>query len=433
MSPLDKILVIGSGIAGMEASLMLSKAGKKVYLVERLPLIGGNTIKTGESFPNMECSTCLVAPIQQEILQDKNIEVMTVSNVEKVSGKTGNFAVSITKKARYVNIAACLGCGMCYPVCPITQPNNWEQNLVEKKAIYVECAGSLPNVPVIDPSLCLHLNGKGECNLCAEACMFGAIDFLEVDELVEENFGAIIVATGFSTLDTQSVSQLGHGKIPGVYTAYEIERLLASNGPTEGLIVMRDGERVPQSIAILHCVGRKEVGYCSNVCCSYPARYAHFLREKVADVKIYDLYTDLCFPDKRYQKLNDETRKEKAKYIFHQGIDKLEVNEAGDMVEIKYFDEKGKQSSLKVDMLVLTMAITPSEGIEELSELLSIERDKFGFIYTPKDRIGSVSTSREGIFVAGCAEGPKDIQSSVLQGEAAVGQIMKLLNDKVER
>ncbi|MCF7918393.1 MAG: NAD-binding protein [Candidatus Cloacimonetes bacterium] len=426
MNPSDKILVIGSGIAGMEASLMLSKAGKKVYLVERLPLIGGNVIKTGESFPNMDCSTCLVAPIQQLILQDKNITVLTVSKVEKVIGKAGNFGVSLTKKARYVNIAACLGCGMCYPVCPVSQPNFWEQGLVEKKAIYVECAGSLPNVPVIDPSLCLRLNGSEECNLCAETCIFGAIDFSEKDELLEENFAAIIVATGFSTLDARIIKNLGYGKFAGVYTAYEIERLLASNGPTEGVIKMRDGERIPEKIAIIHCAGRKEVGYCSNVCCSYPSRYAHFLTEKVPGVKIFDIYGDLCFPDKAYQKLNYETRKEKAEYLFSADLEKLEISEESDKLKIKYPDAGNQHKELLVDMAILAVAITPPAGLEDLTELLEIERDKYGFV---KAETGSVNTTRDGIYVAGCATGPRDIQSSVLQSEAAVGQILRFLQD----
>ena len=160
MSDSYDVLVIGAGIAGMEASLLAARAGKKVCLVEKLPLIGGNIIKNEESFPHLECSTCMVAPIQQDILQNPNIDIMTLSTVEKAGGEAGDFTVSIHKKARYVSLAACIGCGMCYEPCPVPLKNEWEENLADKKAIYVPCTGALPNVPVIDPEHCLQISGK---------------------------------------------------------------------------------------------------------------------------------------------------------------------------------------------------------------------------------------------------------------------------------
>lgn len=425
MSSYDKVLVIGSGIAGMTASLLLSKGGKQVTLVEKLPLIGGNTIKTGESFPNMECSTCLVSPVQQDILQDESINVLTVSEVDSITGEAGNFKVKIRKRARYVSLSACLGCGMCFPVCPVTQTNLWEEGLTEKKAIYVECAGSLPNVPVIDPALCLRLNGKGECNQCVEACMFGAIDFSEKDEIIEENFGAIIAAPGYSTVLADTYDNYGFGKYSGVYTAREMERVLAANGPTEGKIVMRNGEQSPESLAVIHCVGRSDIGYCSNVCCSYTARYVHFLKERLPEIKLYAIYIDLCLPDKFFQKLNDKTQKN-AEYIYTADIDKIKISEESDKLKITYPDANEDEQYILVDMAVLNMAIKPAESIDKLTEILGIEKDEYGFLKAS----GSVETNREGIYIAGCAEGPKDIPSSVMQSEAAVGKVMQLLTDR---
>ncbi len=281
MSQSENVIIIGSGVAGMEASLMLSKAGKKVTLVEMLSLIGGKTIKNEETFPNMDCSTCLVAPIQQEILQDGNIAVLTSSLVQEVKGEAGDFTVTINKKAGYVDLAACLGCGMCYPVCPVELINEWEENLTNKKAIYVPCAGALPNVPVINAEKCLQLNGTETCNKCVEACMFGAINMAEKDEKLSINASAILVATGYDMLDVSAVENLGYGKFQGVYTAMEFERLFAANGPTEGELVMRDGKKVPSSIAIIHCVGRTQTKYCSNVCCMASSKHAHFLHHKL--------------------------------------------------------------------------------------------------------------------------------------------------------
>ena len=276
MNSSDRVLVIGAGIAGMEASLLLAKAGKQIIIVEKLPVIGGNTIKNEESFPNLECSTCMVAPVQQEVLQNPNIDVMTLSSVKNVEGESGDYTVTVHKKARYVSLTDCIGCGMCYEPCPITLKNEWEENLTDKKAIYVPCDGSLPNVPTIDPEHCLHINGKKSCTACQEACMFGAIDYSQKDEEIDINVGAIIVATGFELFDAKKLSNFGYGKFPGVYTSMEFERLFASNGPTSGELVLRKGNKSPDSIAVVHCVGRKEQGYCSSVCCMAAFKYAHF-------------------------------------------------------------------------------------------------------------------------------------------------------------
>ena len=179
------ILIIGAGVAGIEASLLLANTGKKVYLVEKASLIGGNVIKYEEVFANMECSTCMIAPKQQEVLQSEDIELLTLSTVEKVQGEIGDFTVTINKKARYVSLVDCIGCGMCYEPCPVSLKNEFEQSLSEKKAIYVPCPGSLPNVPAIDPEHCLQLNGKKTCNACVEACAFGAINLSDKDEKIE--------------------------------------------------------------------------------------------------------------------------------------------------------------------------------------------------------------------------------------------------------
>ena len=425
----ENVLIIGSGVAGMEASLMLSKAGKKVYLVENLPIIGGKIIKNEESFPNMDCSTCLVAPIQQEILQDANIEVLTLSTVEKVAGKPGDFKVTIRKKARYVSLEACLGCGMCYPVCPVVLKNEWEENLMDKKAVYVPCSGSLPNVPVVDASACLHLNGKDKsCNKCVEACMFGAMDFSQKDEELKLDVTGIIVATGFELFNVQKLANLGYGKYPGVYTAFEFERLFASNGPTEGKLFLRDSEKTPDSVAIVHCVGRDEVGYCSNICCMSSSKHARFIKHNLHDAKIYNIYSDICLTDKSYQKFFDETKSHDSEFIFQSDRKKMNITKKDGKLEVSYFNGKETKESILVEMVILENALRPSDTIEELTNALEIKRDFFGFIETEPSKIGSVETSRSGIFVAGCAEGPKDIQGSVIQSEAAVAGILSMLD-----
>lgn len=424
MSNSEKVLVIGAGIAGMEASLLLAKAGKKIVLVEKLPIIGGNTIKNEDSFPNLECSTCMVAPIQQDVLQNENIEVMTLTEVKKVEGQAGEYSVTINKKARYVSLTDCIGCGMCYEPCPVKLKNEWEENLSDKKAIYVPCDGSLPNVPTIDAEHCLQLNGKKSCTACQEACMFGAIDFSEKDEEIEINAGAIIVATGFELFDAKKLSNFGYGKFPGVYTSMEFERLFASNGPTSGEIVLRKGKKSPDSIAIIHCVGRKEQGYCSGVCCMYSFKYAHFLKNKLPKAKVYNIYSDICVPDKTYQKFYKKIQNEGSNFMFQSSAEEIEISENGEKLRVKLTNGKPAPESLEVDMVILANAIVPGKESVQLGKILEIELDSKGFFLAQRNNI---STVKDGIFVVGCAEGPKDIQSSVIQAESAAGKVISLL------
>lgn len=427
MSKSNSVLVIGAGITGMKASLMLSNAGKKVYLVEKLPLIGGNIIKNEECFPNLECSTCMVAPIQQDILQNQNVEVMTLSTVEKVEGEVGNFTVTINKKARYVSLIDCIGCGMCYDPCPVVLKNEWEENLAEKKAIYVPCPGSLPNVPTIDPESCLQLSGKQNCSACVEACDFGAIDFSEKDEKIKVYVGAIIVATGFDLFDATYLPNFGYGKYPGVYTAMEFERLFASNGPTSGELILRDGVKTPESIAIIHCVGRKDQGYCSAVCCMCSFKYAHFLNQKIPDAKVYNIYSDICVPDKSYQKFFENVKRESTELVFQPSTDKIKVTKNGSGLDIKYLNGKGMEETISANMVILSLAMIPGKETSHLSKVLGINKDTKGFFLTQNRNIGSVETTKSGIFVAGCAEGPKDVQNSIIQAEASVSKVINCL------
>jgi heterodisulfide reductase subunit A len=423
----ENVVVVGGGIAGMKASLLLARAGKRVHLVEALPIIGGKTIKNEESFPNLECSTCLVAPIQQEVLQNPQIETMTLSTIERIEGEGGRFTVTIRKAARYVKLADCIGCGMCYEPCPVSAVNEWEEGLGERKAIFVPCAGSLPNVPMVDPGQCLNLSGKQECTACVEACMFGAINMEDEDQTVSVDAGAVIVATGAGLLDASTLPDLGYGEYPGVYTPFEFERLFASNGPTLGELKLRGTETVPSKIAIIHCVGRKERGYCSAVCCMYSFKFAHFLKKKLPDASVYNLHADICVPDKTYQKFFDGVKDKHSKMVYTPSTEGLKVSGNGSGLKVTYLDETGAPRDLDVDMVILATAIVPDEAASGLAEVLGIDCDTRGFFRTLDEGIASVESSREGIYIAGTAEGPKDTQTSVIQAEAAVGKALAFL------
>jgi heterodisulfide reductase subunit A len=413
------ILVIGAGIAGIEASLMLSKSDRKVHLIEKTSYTGGTVIKFEDVFSNMECSTCMMAPIQQELLQDKNINLLTLAEVEDVQGSFGNFIVKIHKKARYVDMKNCIGCNACFEPCPVRLKNEFEEGLSERKAIYVPCAGALPNVPMIDTEHCLRFNGK-DCHACQEACMFEAIDFHQKDEQITLNIGAIIVATGYTTFDSRQTPQYGYGKIDDVYTAFEFERLFASNGPTEGKILLKNG-KTPKSAALIHCVGRNIKGYCSSVCCMYSLKFNHYLTLKIPEIKISEFYTDLCIPGKSHQKFYEKIRETGTKLIRASDI---EITKQSQGIVIKYNDEGDKKNSTTVDMVILAPAIVPKDDASKLAKILGVAIDEYGFFKEENQNVSSVVTSKPGVFIVGCSQGPKNIQESVSQASAVVGKIL---------
>jgi heterodisulfide reductase subunit A len=415
------VLVIGAGIAGIEASLLLANSGRKVHLVEQASYFGGNVIKWEEVFPNMECSTCMIAPKQQEVLANENIELLTLSQVESVQGSSGDFTVKVRKKARYVDLEACIGCNACFDPCPVEVDNDFEERLSKRKAIYIPCAGALPNVPSIDTENCLRFQGK-DCQACQEACMFEAIDYTQQDEELNLKVGAIVLATGFSIIDLSQLPQYGYKKFKDVYSTVEFERMRASNGPTQGEIILRNGQP-PKSAAIIHCVGRSEKGYCSSVCCMSSLKIGHYLIDKVPGVKVYEFYSDLCVPGKSYQRFYDKIKEHGIDFIRSNII---EVSEQGKGLTVKYETEDSKQNTVTVDMVILAPAMEPRVDSPEMAKILDIPQGEGGFFTEKEPELDSVGTEREGVFIAGCAQGPKDIQESVAQAEAAVGKILSL-------
>jgi heterodisulfide reductase subunit A len=416
------VLVVGGGIAGLEACLSLAaQKGRQVYLVEKSPCIGGITVRFEEVCPTMECAPCMLAPELQEVLQKENIETFTYSEVGEVLGSLGNFTVKLRKKARYIDEEACIGCDACFEPCPIEVPNEFDEGLSQRKAIYLPFAGALPNVPVIDKDNCLRLKGE-ECNACEDSCPFGAINFSDEDKIIEKKVGAIILAVGSTLFDPKALPQYGYGKFDNVLTGLQLERLNASSGPTGGRILLKNGKE-PESIAFIHCVGRKEKGYCSGICCMYSLALAHFMKEKLPDVKIYGFYSDLCLPKKEHQEMYEEA--------VNKGVEFIRIDEStsvatdGEKLLVE-FETDGKKK-VAVDMVVLAPAVEPNKDTEKLAELLDIPRDSYGFFSGEHILIKPFSTTREGVFVAGSCQGPKDISESVAQGSAAAGKVLSRL------
>jgi len=422
------ILVVGAGVAGISAALTLAQKNRKVYLVEKLPFIGGKVARYEKIFPTLECASCVLDPILDEVLHNEQIELLTLSEVIDVLGFYGNFIVKVKKKARFVDSKTCIGCGACFEVCPIKVKNEYNEGLDDRKAIYIPYAGALPNVAVIDRKNCLQFHGK-KCNACQNACPFSSIHY-EEDQIQELNVGAIILATGFDVFDPKKVFQYGHGEIKNVFTSLEFERLLSSTGPTGGKILLKSGQP-PKRLALIHCVGSrtKEYNeYCSGVCCMYSLKFAHMVKEQLTDTLITEFHSDLCLPGRTAQGFfNTLSDKKEVYFVQVKNIDSIDLTQKGGKVLVKYEDSNGTIKSSTFDLVVLSVAIEAIKDAREVAITFGISQDKDGFFLEEHTSISPVSTSVGGIFIAGCAHGPKDIQSAVAEGQAAAGKILSKL------
>ena len=272
------VLVLGSGIAGIQASLDLAESGYYVYLVEKSPAIGGTMPMLDKTFPTNDCSMCILSPKLVECGRHLNIETMTCSELIELQGEPGNFKATINKKARFVDPAKCTGCGSCTETCPVKVDDAFNQGLGKRKAIYKLYAQAYPNAYAIDKEKCLKIKKPKACGKCLESCQAGAIDHLMVDETVEVQVGSVILAPGFEAFQAEELFYYGYGKFPNVLTSLEFERILSASGPLGGHLIRPSDHKEPKRIAWIQCVGsrncKKENGYCSSVCCMYAIKEA---------------------------------------------------------------------------------------------------------------------------------------------------------------
>ncbi|UCG80640.1 MAG: CoB--CoM heterodisulfide reductase iron-sulfur subunit A family protein [Desulfobacterales bacterium] len=423
------VLVVGAGMAGISAALTLAQRNRKVYLVEKLPCIGGKVALYEDVFPNLECASCVLDPLADEVLHHEQIQILTCSEVEEVLGFYGNFVVKVNKRARFVDMATCIGCEACFDVCPVKVSNEYNEGLDERRAIYIPYAGALPNVAVIDKEHCLRWQGEA-CAACQEACAFGCINYEEADQVEELKVGAIVLATGFDIFDPRHAPQYGYGKIENVYTSLEFERLVNPTGPTEGKIVLKNGQP-PERIALVHCVGSRTTKFnehCSGVCCMYLLKFSHQAARKLPGVSITELYSDLCLPGKESQRFfHRVSGGNDLEFLHMKEPDSIEIREENGKILIQYSDVDGRFNTVTADMVVLAPAIEGARDAGDLAEVFDISQGEGGFFVEDNSSIAPVSTARDGVFITGCAQGPKDIQASVADGQAAAGKILSRL------
>jgi heterodisulfide reductase subunit A len=428
----DSVLVLGGGIAGIQASLDLAHAGAQVVLVEKQPTIGGIMAVLDKNFPTLDCSICIEAPKMSEVDLHPNIEVISLAELDKLEGDVGDFTATIRQRGRYVT-DACTRCGDCTSVCSIVVPNEFDSGMAARKAIYTPIPQSVPGEYLIDIEQCLNQPPNYiPCNRCVDVCPPGAIDFMQPEEqILARRVGAVIVAVGYDSFDPRHLTTWGYGQHPDILTALEFERLVNSAGPTGGEILRpSDGEH-PHKLLFVLCVGsrdRRYARYCSRFCCMYSLKHAYqALDHGVEDVHI--MYMDLRAYGKGFDGFKERTQAEGATYIRGRPA-RITPNGNGSLA-VSYEDTKvGIRRTDAYDMVVLANAVLPQEGLQTLAEKLGIALDQDGFLLAHEEISGLISTTRPGIFAAGCASGPKDIPDSVAEGSGAAALAMAFVDER---
>jgi len=471
-------LVIGGGIAGIQAALDIADAGFPVYLVEREPSVGGRMAQLDKTFPTLDCSACILTPKMVDVGRHPNIELMTYSEVVACEytrsvtppsppagtppcppagtppcppagggERRGGFRVQVRRKPRYVDVSKCTGCGSCAAACRMKGRvlNRFDEGIAKRSAIYVPFPQAVPLKYTVDPTACLYLS-RGTCGktfLCKDACAAGAIDFEQQEEIVDLEVGAIIVATGFDLLDARLKPEFGYGVYPEVMTGIEFERLSSASGPTMGKIAVNGKE--PKDVVFIKCVGSRErrreqaalgsVPYCSRVCCMYTAKHAHLVRDKLPDARITVFYMDVRAFGKGYEEFYDRVKHERVMYrrgepseVYRRGgeVARSETGQSR-LVVLAEDTMLGKPVEVEADLVVLANAVVPRTDMADVAGLLGLECSPDGFFQEAHPKLRPVDTSVDGIFLAGCCQGPKDIPDTVAHAKAAAASALGVL------
>ncbi|MGE5804473.1 MAG: FAD-dependent oxidoreductase [Ignavibacteria bacterium] len=442
-----RALVIGGGISGIQASLDIANAGFEVILVEKEPSIGGHMSQLSETFPTLDCSQCILTPRMVEVYQHPKIKLMSYSEVENVEGFIGNFKVKIRKKARYVKDELCTGCGLCFQKCPIKKIalSEFDEGLTTRPAMYVPFPQAVPNIPVIDKSICTYFK-NGKCQMCRKVCGRDAIDFEQQDTFIEENIGAIIVATGYKlySIDKkpegsiyEGYGEYGYGKYKNVINGLQFERIASASGPTSGEILRPSDKAVPKKIVFIQCVGSRDeskgFSYCSKICCMYTAKHAMLYKHKVHGGEAYVFYMDIRAGGKMYEEFVRRAIEEDGVKYVRGRVSRI-YEENGKLIVKGEDTIAGVKVEIDADMVVLATAMIAQQEAPQLAQMLGVPYDKHGFLQEVHPKLRPVETSSGGIFLAGACHSPRDIPESVAMASAAAAKALVLFgSDILER
>ena len=431
-----RVLVIGGGVAGIQAALDAADSGIGVVMVERESTIGGKMAKLDKTFPTVDYSSCVLAPKMVDVAQNPNITLYAHSEVESISGFVGNFTVKIRKRATYVDWTKCTGCGVCTEKCPEKNvPDTFNEGISNCRAINIPFPQAIPKKATINPDYCRKLK-DGKCGVCSKVCTVGAIKYDMVDEIVEEKVGAIIAATGFDLIDWKSITEYGGGAYPDVITSLQYERMMSASGPTAGHIHRPSDHKEPKNIVFIQCVGSRDCSmgrpYCSGFCCMYTAKQAIMTKDHLPDTDAYVFYMDVRAPGKMYDEFTRRAQEEYGVQYIRGRVSAIQptVRPDGSVGYIVRGADTllGEQVEIDADMIVLAVGVEGSKGSGNLAEKLRISYDHFGFFMESHVKLRPVETNTAGVYLAGVCQGPKDIPASVAQGSAAAAKVMALFS-----
>ena len=422
----QSVLIIGGGVAGINAALDLAERGIQVYLVERSPSIGGRMAQLDKTFPTLDCSICILAPKMVEASRHPNIKLLTYAEVEKVEKIDGGklFNVTVLLKPRYVDESKCTGCGTCVEKCPVRNiPSEFDEGMGKRKAIYIPFPQAVPLVATIDHENCLYFT-KGVCRVCEKFCPAKAIDFEQKEKRLTVKVSSIIVATGFNLLDPSVLPQYGYGRFKDVITSLQYERLMNAAGPTGGVIQKPSERSKPRHIVFIQCVGsrnEKVKPYCSQICCTYATKQAIVTKEHDPTTKVTILYNDLRVSGKGHEEFIRRAQEEfQIEYVKGLPGEVIQDPTSGKLY-VRCVDlAVGEVKTIEADLVILCPAVVPHQDSKKLAEILGIECDEYGF-FKSSDPLLRVVTNVEGIYVCGACESPKCITSSVIESSAAAG------------
>jgi len=428
-----RALVIGGGIAGIQAALDIASSGTEVVIVEKEPSLGGHMAQLSETFPTLDCSQCIMTPKMVEASLDPNIKIITYAEVEGLDGFIGNFRVRIRKKAKSVIEEDCTGCGICQEKCPKKIPNPFEMNSGMTKSISVPFSQAVPNVPVIDRDSCIYYD-TGKCKVCEKFCGPKCIDFDQKDEIVTEDVGAIIVATGFDTMPLDRFGEYGYGKYKDVIDGLTFERMASASGPTEGEMKRPSDGKTPETVVFIQCAGSRDeskgVSYCSKICCMYSAKHTMLYKHKVHHGTAYAFYMDIRAGGKNYEEFVRRAIEEDGAQYVRGRVSRV-FERAGKLIVMGADTLSGRQLKIEADMVVLATAVVARKGADKLAQTLGISYDKYNFYSESHPKLRPVETNTAGIYLAGACQAPKDIPETVAQASAAAAKVMALLSKEM--
>jgi heterodisulfide reductase subunit A len=427
-----RALIIGGGISGIQAALDIANGGYEVVLVERNPSIGGHMAQLSETFPTLDCAQCILTPRMVEVRQHPRIKLLTYSEVEEVKGHVGEFKVKVRRKAAYVDWEKCTGCGLCMQKCPVKVSSEFDRGMGQRKAIYTPFPQAVPNKPVIDRENCLYFK-TGKCKICEKVCPVGAIDYEQGDAHLEEEVGAVIVATGYDLYPKEKIGEFGYGKYKDVIDGLAFERLLSATGPTGGEIRRPSDGRVPREIVFIQCAGSREteegVPYCSKICCMYTAKHAMLYKHRVPDGQAYVFYIDIRAGGKGYEEFVQRGIEEDKVLYLRGKVSK--VFQEGDKIMVWGADTlTGEKVEIAADLVVLAPAMLPNGGAKELAKKLRIASDEYGFLKEAHPKLRPVESPTLGFYLAGCAQAPCDIPEAISQASGAASKVLDLFSGK---